>query len=240
MPPPTEIFVVPSITLSVHPSNSNSAGCAIKLWHSHPLLHSRNKNQGPETSEKSSLRQHRSCWAAPHHEWLPPHADTAPAASSPPPLLLSRTEWQYRTKACLSQPEKTEGFSSLQQCVTINHIPTKPYTVVKTSGSKPSFIKRNKTKTNNKNNAEQTTAPLLLGPSHPSRSSKRLSGQKDLRDYQLLLVDMQLAALWSCPMKAGVPLFTVSFLLSHQLFLRDYVSCFHCFASICHSALPLK
>lgn len=118
--------------------------------------------------------------------------------------------------------------------------PNQTLHVVKTSGSKPSFIKRNKTKTNNKNNAEQTTAPLLLGPSHPSRSSKRLSGQKDLRDYQLLLVDMQLAALWSCPMKAGVPLFTVSFLLSHQLFLRDYVSCFHCFASICHSALPLK
>lgn len=169
---------------------------------------------------------------------VPPHADTTAAASSPPPLLLSMTKWQYRSKAGLSQPEKTEGLCSLQQCVNINHIPAKPQAIVKTSGSKPSFKKRNKTKTNNKNNTGQTTTPLLLGLSHPSRSSERLSG--DLREYQLLLVDEQLAVPWSCPMKAGVPLFTVSFLLSHQLFLRDYVSCFHCFASICHSTLPLK
>lgn len=105
---------------------------------------------------------------------VPPHADTTAAASSPPPLLLSMTKWQYRSKAGLSQPEKTEGLCSLQQCVNINHIPAKPQAIVKTSGSKPSFKKRNKTKTNNKNNTGQTTTPLLLGLSHPSRSSERL------------------------------------------------------------------
>lgn len=142
------IFVVPTVTGSVHPSNSDSAGCAIKLWHCHPLSHSRNKNQGPETAKwEHQSEAHGSCWAAPPcSEWLRPQADTRAAASSPPPPLLSMTKWQYRSKAGLSQPEKTEGLCSPQQCVNRNHIPAKLHAVVKTSGSKPSFKKETKSK----------------------------------------------------------------------------------------------
>lgn len=114
------------------------------------------------------------------------------------------TEWQYRSNAPFSQPEKTEGLCNLQTICEYKWHPIQNShcSQGKTNGSKPSFKKRNKTKTNNKTNTGQTTAPLLLGLPLPTRSSSWPPG--DLREEQLLLLDKPLAALWGCRMKAGV------------------------------------